>query len=471
MRVLTLAEESRVVSEARTRGNSDASTVISPFALVTRGTPALQTSSPEPCDHSDLEQTVVDMEATYISMNQISESLRAIVQSTQNAVTSAGSLLHQRIARIYQDLSKAGIQIQQLKSSTARFKKFEERMTAAASKGNKRTSKFEDLVSRRSGLGESDSALIEVFFDCVSRFSSHDFDLSTDELQINFFASPAYRFELLPSFYPEQYVSGGSISKELFAVAMLPSKDNQQTYRYFLNYAESARRWQRVVVFAAFHGESQQIDALRVASTDDHTWGTPKVLPSGVHSLLRTLLPFIEYYSSITQISLELKLGESGQITAESPRVEVIEDESEMSKSDERRFLQYLNSICCEHYVESDVVTYSRIDSNTYRVYVNSQACFEKKVLFVNGRKQGNNGFIDYLNDIKHLISLRRCANVSEFRGIVLDDTRQHLRSYLQEAPMLASMEFVFGLANARSENHPLADQRTLGTAIDSSYH
>ena len=388
-------------------------------------------------------------------MNQITDSLRAIVQCTQSALMSADSLLHRKVAQVYQDLGKAGIQIQQLKSSTARFKEFKQRTTTGAPSGKTRTSKFEDLDSRRNSLDESDLAVIEIFFDCVSRFSSHDSGSSIDELQVNFFGSPEYRFELLPSFYPEQYVPQLSISKEVFAVATLPSTDDQRKLRYFLNYAETARRWQRIVVFAAFHGERQHIDTLQVAPSDNHLWGAPKTLPPAVHSLLRTLLPFIEFYSSITQISLDLKVGESGQITAESSRVEVIEDESEMSKSDEREFLQYLDSVCCKRYIESNVITYSRINSTSYKVYIDSQAFVERKVLFASGKRQGNDAFLDYLDEIKHQISLRRCANVSGFKGIVLDDTRQHLRSYLQELPMLTSMEFLLGLANSRSETIP----------------
>lgn len=135
MRLLTLAEENRVVSEARTKGNSDASTIMSPFAHVTRGTPTLQLSTPRLYDHSGIKKTVDDIETTYISMKQISESLKEIVQSTQYAAMSADRLLHQKVAQIYQDLSKAGIQIQQIKSSTARFGEFEKSMTAAASNG------------------------------------------------------------------------------------------------------------------------------------------------------------------------------------------------------------------------------------------------------------------------------------------------------------------------------------------------
>ena len=456
MRVLTLTEENRAILEAPTRENLDASTMISPSAHVSRETPLLQLSSPRIWDTSDLEKTVGGLEATYLSMNQISESLEAIVHGTQYAVISTNRVLQRKIAQVYQDLSKAGVQIQQLKSSIGQFKEIRKSITAAASSGNIRTSKFEDLESQWDGLYENNLAVVEVFFDCVSRFSSQDSGASIDKLQINFFGSPEYRFESLPSFYPEQYVSEGSISNEVFAVAMLPSTDNQQTLRYFLDYAETARRWQRVVIFAALYGERQQIDTLRVSSSADHLWGSPKALPSAIHNLLRILLPFIEFYSSITRISVDLKVGESGQIMAESERIEVIEEESEISKSDEMEFLQYINNIYCKRYVESDVVPYSRINSVSYKVYVDSEACVEKKVLFASGNKQGNNAFLDYLDEIKHYISLRRCAKISEFRGDVLDDTRHHLRSYLKELPMFISVEFLLGLANSRSKTIPL---------------
>lgn len=141
---------------------------------------------------------------------------------------------------------------------------------------------------------------------------------------------------------------------------------------------------------------------------------------------------------------------------AESERIEVVEDQSEVSKSDEMEFLQYMNSICCKQYVESNVVTYSRNKSNSYRVYVDSEACIENKVMFASGKKQGTNAFLDYLDEIKHYISLRRCTNVSKFRDVVLNNTKQHVRSCLKELPMIISLEDLLGLANARSKTIPL---------------
>ena len=149
----------------------------------------------------------------------------------------------------------------------------------------------------------------------------------------------------------------------------------------------------------------------------------------------------------------------------------MIEDESEISKSDEREFLQYIDNVCCKRYVESDVITYSRINATRYRVYVDSQACIERKVMFASSKKQGNNAFLDYLDEIRHLISLRRCTGVLRFMGIVLDDTRRHLRSYLQELPVLTSLEFLLGLANSRSETFPWLIRELWAKAIDSSYY
>lgn len=455
IRVLALAEDNRVASESQIKGNSDPSTIDSFLTHITRGTPDLQLWNPRGCNHSGLEKTVDDMEAAYISMSRISESLKAIVQSTQYAITAADPLLQQKVAQVYRNLRKAGIQLQQLKSSRARFKASGKGPTPAASASDTATSKFENLGSRRYDLDKSQSAVIEVFFDCVSRFSSHDSVPSIDEPQKNFFESPEYRFESLPSFFPEQYVSEGSISKEMFAVAIWPSIDGPRTVRYFLNYAETARRWQRIVVFATFHGENQQTDKLRVASCSDNLWGAAYALPSTVHSLLRKILLFIGFFPSVTQISLDLKVSESGQIAAHSPRVEVIEDESETSESEEREFLQYIDNVYCKRYIESEVITYSRINPTSYRFYVDSQAYCESKVLFASGRRQGKNAFLDYLDEIRHMISLRCFANVSGFKGIVLDDTRSHLRSYLKELPMVTSMEFLLGLAKSRCMTIP----------------
>ena len=112
MRVLTVTENKRNIAEAPIRGNLDFSTIMFPLSHISHETPLLQLSSPRTCNHSNGKRTVDDLEATYMSTNKISESLESIVRGTQYAVMSADRLLHRKIAHVYQDLSKAGIQIQ-----------------------------------------------------------------------------------------------------------------------------------------------------------------------------------------------------------------------------------------------------------------------------------------------------------------------------------------------------------------------
>ena len=76
---------------------------------------------------------------------------------------SVDPLLRQKVAQIHQDLSKAGFQIQRLKSSIARFKELNKSMTAAASNGNTRTSKFGDLHPRRNGLDKAIQLLLRFY--------------------------------------------------------------------------------------------------------------------------------------------------------------------------------------------------------------------------------------------------------------------------------------------------------------------
>ena len=192
MRMLSLAEENRIISEVQARRNFKSTAIESSLTHVTPGTPTMQFSTPRPSHHSELVKTVNDIETTYTSMNQILESFKAIVQSTQHAIMSADNLLHQKIAQISRDLSRADIQIQQLKVSAARIKDIKKSMTVAALNGNTKSSKFEDPEFQRNVFDTNDTAIIEIFFDCVSRFSSRDSAPSIDRSQVNFFDSPVY---------------------------------------------------------------------------------------------------------------------------------------------------------------------------------------------------------------------------------------------------------------------------------------
>ena len=58
-------------------------------------------------------------------------------------------------------------------------------------------------------------------------------------------------------------------------------------------------------------------------------------------------------------------------------------------------------------------------------------------------------------NDLKLLNSLRGCSRGVQFIGVVLDETRLHLRSYLYESPAIINLGRVFNVASANSETIP----------------
>ena len=61
----------------------------------------------------------------------------------------------------------------------------------------------------------------------------------------------------------------------------------------------------------------------------------------------------------------------------------------------------------------------------------------------------------DFFNDIKLLHYLSDCSGVVKFAGVVLDNTRKHLKSYLCEWPTLGSISRIFKLAEVRGERIP----------------
>ncbi len=233
----------------------------------------------------------------------------------------------------------------------------------------------------------------------------------------------------------------------------MQSKEDHRTMEYFLTYAEIPRRWQRVIVFTKFHDLRERSGILQIGIPDSRE--VPCLLPSAVQSLLRTLLPCIKLHKSVSKFCVSFREDAEGDFIVNSDKIEVTEDDLEVQMSDEKKFLEHIDATNCVQFVESDVSVQWRIRSNRYKAYVKSQQCFERKVPFASAGRPGENVFQDFLDDIRLHIALRDCRSVVKFVGVVLDDNRQHLRSYLLEYPMLISLQAVLGVANSRSETTP----------------
>ena len=332
-----------------------------------------------------------------------------------------------------------------------------------------------------------------VYFDCgptviaKGRFTVDEWfnvDESTpliDEIHAGLSGSPDYKLERMPSFYPEQYTTEDLFSDPIFVVAMLPSRQDHRTHNYYLMYAETPRRWQRVIVSATFFGISNSESLLRGVIPDNNE-GVCKTLPLTFRKSISSVLAGLQLFGSMTRINLSFP----DTLNLTSPlNIEAMEDSSEVGMCDQEEILQYIEDRGCTQYLESEVFVESRIASTWYKVRVKSQVCTERKVPFATAGLGVENGFRDYMNDLKLLKAVQGCSGVSKFIGVVLDDTRTHLRSYLYEHPALGTVFSMIFSANSKSEVIPwfirlawssqmiqaVADVHERGLAIGGKFH
>ena len=381
-------------------------------------------------------------------------SLTSLVQETQHAFMSEDHSLQRHLAQIYRELGEQRMQMRQLKLAIEQPREPNDDPMMASNCGMSLSEEFVNPVLDLDNAEDGDSTAVDIFFDCISRFSMNDSSSTIDRLHAKFSGSPDYCLESTPSFYPEQYSTESLFSEPVFIIAMKVSLEDYRTQKYFLLYAEKPRRWRRIIVLATFNGVREQSAISQVSATDnsDHSC---KILPKALQSFLNTLLPQLKLFSSVSELSLSLREDEGGQIVSESSKIEVAEDLLEKEMSNEDQILQDIEDLGCAKFLESQIMVKSRISSSCYHVWVENGECVERKAPFASAGKQGENGFQDFFNDLKLLNSLRGCAGVVQLIGVVLDETRLHLRSYLYESPAIMSLKRVFTFANSKSETIP----------------
>jgi hypothetical protein len=411
--------------------------------------------SPRASHSYSVPQQVTNDEQIFVPRKQVLDSLTSFVSETQHTFMSEDGWAHRHLAQIYRELGEQRMLIRQLKLAIEQPREPKDEQTMPASNCSMHVpGKLVDPVLEGDIVEDSDSTAVDIFFDCVSRFSTDDCSSSIDRLHANFSGSPDYRFELAPSFYPEQYMAAGLFSERVFVNAIIRSQDGHRTVKYFITYAETPRRWLRIIVLATFSQVQEQSTTLQVWVPDNNDCNC-KLLPKALQSLLKTEIPRLELFDSVTSLSMSLKEEESGQIVTNTSRIEVVEDDLETEMSNEDQILQDIEDLGCAKILESDVVVISRITSSRYKALVKSQMCVEQKVPFASAGNQGDNGYRDFVNDLKLLNSLRGCPGVVQFIGVVLDERRRHLRSYLHESPRISSIHKLFNIMLSKSETIP----------------
>ncbi|KAK3681224.1 hypothetical protein B0T22DRAFT_445440 [Podospora appendiculata] len=192
----------------------------------------------------------------------------------------------------------------------------------------------------------------------------------------------------------------------------------------------------------------------QISSPDNHD-GIWKELPNGIVTILTTILSHVKTFNSVTNFCVPLLEDERGRVAPESLQIQQTEDLLEASMANEEEIMHELEVMGCPKYTESEVQVVSRTSSSYFGVRVDGRACTKRKTPFASAGNGSENGVRGFLNDLKLFNSLRDCQGISRFVGVVLDDSRQHLKGYLYDAPMFIQLFKLSYIAQSRSETIP----------------
>ena len=412
----------------------------------TSGSSALAVLSP-PSAQPDLRKSSMHRDTQGQPTKLDQHAVESLVHETRCAFVSENRSLQRHLATIYRTLGDQHLQLQQLRSAMHQPNDHPIRVESLSDNED-------DVVDTLSTIDSGNSQAFDIFYDCISRFSMEDLATSVDRLNVNFSGSPRYHFETSSAFFPQQYATESLFSEPLIAFAITKSSQHLYTQDYYLLYAKTPQQCLRVTISATFHNLKEQSVILQ-ASTARNLDRSYRPLPRAFQDAMNKILPFVEFYASVTKISLGLWEDCAGKLVIDPQNIRVAEDRAEIEMSDEVRMLQDIDDLGCPQYLASEIIMISRLTTSSFRVLAEGRMCVEQKMLFATDGAEGENGFLAVFNDLKRLNSLRGCPGVVEFNGVVLDDTRRHLRSYLYELPVLANLQWLFSAAESRSQLIP----------------
>ena len=130
---------------------------------------------------------------------------------------------------------------------------------------------------------------------------------------------------------------------------------------------------------------------------------------------------------------------------------------------DMRRDIDHLD---CPQYLKSEFLVLERMDAVTYIAQFESRPHTERKMKFLGSCLRGDNGLKLFWKYLKLATSLNKCRGVVKFMGVVLDDIRKHVNSFLQEFRALGTIRSILSRAELREERVPWSVTATWASQI-----
>ena len=309
----------------------------------------------------------------------------------------------------------------------------------------------------------------DIFDDCASQFSEDNPHTLIGRLGAQFTnrMSPDEFFKTPLTFVGEQYTVETWLGEPAAVVAMteIHCSSVHRLQRYFLIYAEAPRLWRRITVSATILRSSRRSVDSKIAAPD-HIFSTFKTLPGNIQYQLQALLKNLTFIQTVTEISLNIAEDSQRNYILDVPSVVISEDPDESYTNDEEEMLQAIEHMNFPQYLQNEVIVQRRIDAVTYVAQVESRPCMERKKPFSGGGLPGDSGLERFWQDLKLAKSLYQCNGVVKFMGVVLDDSRKHIASFLQELPTLGTIRSILADAELRKERIPWSVRETWASQI-----
>ena len=395
----------------------------------------------------------------------------ALTDQYQPVGYTSQSLLHGQLAQIHCQPSKYRVQNEQLTQRTAVGDADNRKLLSMdLSDVSEAIDRYDPENRSIFDISEDTASdTTEVFDDCASSFSEDHPDTTIDRLRAHFInrMSPDDFFDTPLTFVGEQYTIENRLGEAAAVVAMteIHCSNRYRLQKYLLIYAEAPRLWRRVTVSATIIRSSQFSIDSEVAAPD-LILSTHKTLPGNLQYQLQQLLKNLTLLESVTNISLTTEERTNGNYSIDTRSVVVTEDLDESCMNDQEAMLRDIQHMGGPQYLQSEVIVQERLDAVTYIVQVESRPCMERKMPFSGGGLPGDNALKRFWQDLKSAKSLYECNGVLKFMGVVLDDTRRHVKSFLQELPALGTIRSIFAHAELRKERVPWSVRATWATQI-----
>jgi hypothetical protein len=297
---------------------------------------------------------------------------------------------------------------------------------------------------------------VEAVLESTLAYSEELSDILTEKFYTPCSSIADFRFEMSASYFPEQYVPEGPFDERIAVLSMMEQfrAVSVKVDKYFLLYAETPRRWRRITVLATTiinPALSSPFD-VRAGSSLDHSC---KTLPQSIHKPLETLLEASQLFDSVTNVAVQLEMSPLQGWSFDGSKCLVTEDRKEAEACETSLYLSDIEHVGCPQFLESEIVVHWRISSSSYLVLAESQACIERIVPFADDETEGTNQISEFMKDLWMLFELKECRSVAAFVGIVVDDSRRRIKSYLQKCPDLGSVQQILERATLSGDIIP----------------